>query len=99
MSKCLVKVGCLSAVTLLALTSCQEEQDFTNVNVDATRVSVNTISPEMAKVRDYVPQYAVMAHRGSTFWGPEETEAAWRLGARDGCRTTLNQIYSAQKMA
>ena len=56
MSKCLVKVGCLSAVTLLALTSCQEEQDFTNVNVDATRVSVNTISPEMAKVRDYVPQ-------------------------------------------
>ena len=84
MSKCFIKVGCVSVVTLLALSSCQEEQDFTNVNVDATRVSVNTISPEMAKVRDYVPQYAVMAHRGSTFWGPEETEAAWRWAREMG---------------
>ena len=67
----------LLGVALMTFTSC-EDQDFTDVNNDATRVEVNTISAEMAKVRDYVPAYAVMAHRGSTFWTPEETEAAWR---------------------
>lgn len=56
----------LLGMALVAFTSC-EDQDFTDVNNDATRVEVNTISPEMAKVRDYVPDYAVMAHRGSTF--------------------------------
>ena len=38
----------------------------------------------MAKVRDYVPDYAVMAHRGSTFWAPEETESAWRWAREMG---------------
>lgn len=84
MRKSLIKVGCVSAVSLLALASCQEEQDFTNVNLDATRVQINSISPDMAKVRDYVPKYAVMAHRGTTFWGPEETEAAWRWAREMG---------------
>ena len=53
-------------------------------NNDATRVEVNTISAEMAKVRDYVPDYAVMAHRGSTFWAPEETESAWHWAREMG---------------
>ena len=38
----------------------------------------------MAKVRDYVPLYACMAHRGSTYWAPEETEAAWRWARNMG---------------
>jgi glycerophosphoryl diester phosphodiesterase len=59
----------LLGMALVAFTSC-EDQDFTDVNNDATRVEVNTISAEMAKVRDYVPDYAVMAHRGSTFCAP-----------------------------
>lgn len=73
----------LLGVALMTFTSC-EDQDFTDVNNDATRVEVNTISAEMAKVRDYVPAYAVMAHRGSTFWTPEETEAAWRWAREMG---------------
>lgn len=73
----------LLGMALVAFTSC-EDQDFTDVNNDATRVEVNTISPEMAKVRDYVPDYAVMAHRGSTFWAPEETESAWRWAREMG---------------
>lgn len=36
------------------------------------------------KVRDYVPKYAVMAHRGSTYWAPEETESAWRWARETG---------------
>ncbi len=73
----------LTCSVALALSAC-EHQDFVNTNEDATRVEVHHISPEMAKVRDYVPQFAVMAHRGSTFWAPEETEAAWRWAREMG---------------
>ena len=31
-----------------------------------------------------IPPYAVMAHRGSTFWAPEETESAWRWARETG---------------
>jgi glycerophosphoryl diester phosphodiesterase len=54
------------------------------VNENATRVEVGYLSPEMLKVRDYVPPMAVMAHRGSTFWAPEETESAWRWAREMG---------------
>ena len=36
------------------------------------------------KVKGYVPAYAVMAHRGSTYWAPEETESAWRWARETG---------------
>lgn len=45
---------------------------------------VQTISEELAEVRDYVPLYAVIAHRGSTYWAPEETESAWRWAREIG---------------
>ena len=70
-------------VASLALSSC-DNQEFTNEKVDAKRVSVDYISDEMAKVRDYVPLYAVIAHRGSTYWAPEETESAWRWAREMG---------------
>ena len=83
MLKNLFRLGITCSVAVVALTSC-ENQDFTSYNVDVKRIDVMTISPEMAKVRDYVPKYAVMAHRGSTFWAPEETEAAWRWAREMG---------------
>ena len=83
MLKNLLKFGLTFSAAALVLSSC-EHQDFINVNEDATRVEVHHISPEMAKVRDYVPQFALMAHRGSTFWAPEETEAAWRWARNMG---------------
>ena len=80
----------LLGMALVAFTSC-EDQDFTDVNNDATRVEVNTISAEMAKVRDYVPDYAVMAHRGSTFWNQHGAgHAKW-------VRIILNPIFSARR--
>ena len=45
---------------------------------------VQVLDAEMAKVRDYVPAHAVMAHRGSTYWAPEETESAWRWARETG---------------
>lgn len=35
-------------------------------------------------VNGNVPAYAVMAHRGSTYWAPEETESAWRWAREMG---------------
>ena len=83
MSKNFVRLGLLSIAAMTAFTSC-EDQEFTNQNVDAKRVDIQTLSPELAKVRDYVPLYAVVAHRGSTFWAPEETESAWRWAREMG---------------
>lgn len=82
MNNVIAKVGLMSATALLALTACTDEQQFTDYNAQAHEIEVQQLSPEMAKVRDYVPLYAVIAHRGSTFWAPEETEASWRW-ARD----------------
>ena len=83
MRKNLFYFGLAAAFAATTLTSC-ENQDLTDVNENATRVEVGFLSPEMQKVRDYVPPMAVMAHRGSTFWAPEETESAWRWAREMG---------------
>ena len=64
------------ACGLIALVMSCEDQKFNNINVDVDKVELDHLTPDMIKVRDYVPEYAVVAHRGSTFWTPEETEAA-----------------------
>ncbi len=84
MFKHLIRMGA-AGLTLVALaTSCSEEQQFTSEKRDAKRVDVQVLNAELAKVRDYVPLYAVIAHRGSTFWAPEETEASWRWAREMG---------------
>lgn len=84
MLKNLVATGILCSVAAIAFTSCSDEQQFTNENTDAKKIDVAQISSDMATVRDYVPLFAVMAHRGSTFWAPEETESAWRWAREMG---------------
>ena len=95
MLKTLFRLGITCSVAVVALTSC-ENQDFTSYNVDVKRIDVMTISPEMAKVRDYVPKYAVMAHRGSTFWAPEETESAWRWAREMGVDYLESDLQSTK---
>ena len=82
--KTLYRLGLLGLAAVSVLSSCSDEQEFTNENTDAKRIAVQQSSPETAKVRDYVPLYACMAHRGSTYWAPEETEAAWRWARNMG---------------
>ncbi|WKS94972.1 glycerophosphodiester phosphodiesterase family protein [Riemerella columbina] len=72
------------AVCLVTMVSCNADREVQNPDVDATKVEVKQLSPEMIKVRDYVPENAVIAHRGSTFWTPEETEAAFRWARETG---------------
>ena len=69
-------VGLLTIV--LGICACTDNHDK---SVD---VGVQPLSEEMAAVRDYVPLYAVIAHRGSTYWAPEETESAWRWAREMG---------------
>ena len=51
-------------------------------------LAVGACAPEkgtpLMEVNKNVPAYAVMAHRGSTFWAPEETESAWRWAREMG---------------
>lgn len=61
-----------------------ENQKFNDEKVDVDRVHVDQLSEDMIKVRDYVPEYAVIAHRGSTFWTPEETESSYRWAREIG---------------
>lgn len=63
--------------------SCSDEP-MNDANQDARKVEVSHLSKEMIKVRDYVPENAIMAHRGTTFWAPEETEAAFRWAREIG---------------
>ncbi len=84
MIKNFLKVGLMSAVVLTTFNSCEEEQQFVNENTDAKRIDVPVLSADLAKVRDYIPLYAVASHRGSTFWTPEETEASWRWAREMG---------------
>ncbi|MBK5720531.1 glycerophosphodiester phosphodiesterase [Dysgonomonas sp. Marseille-P4677] len=65
------------------LLSC-EDNETNKVREDAYDVHIDRLSPEMEKVRDYVPQFSVIAHRGSTFWTPEETEASYRWAREMG---------------
>ena len=84
MIKNLIRLGVAGLLLASLATSCSDEQQFTNENTDARRIEVSQLSAEMAKVRDYVPLYAVAAHRGSIFWTPEETEASWRWAREMG---------------
>ena len=56
------------ACGLITLVMSCEDQKFNNINVDVDKVELDHLTPEMVKVRDYVPEYAVVAHRGSTVW-------------------------------
>jgi len=51
--------------------------------VAALTACSNGSGPSFA-VNENVPPYAVMAHRGSTYWAPEETESAWRWAREMG---------------
>ena len=72
-----------------------ENQKFNDVKVDVDRVHVDELSPEMIKVRDYVPEYAVIAHRGST-GHPKKRNPP--IGGREkSVRITWNAICRCRK--
>ena len=69
---CLGFVGCENDTT-----------DYNQYNY-YQEIDLKELSAEAKIVRDYVKSDAIIAHRGSTFWAPEETEAAFRLARNMG---------------
>lgn len=61
MNKQIVKLGMLGLVAATAITSCSDEQQFVDFNQQAKKFEVQVLNDDLAKVRDYVPLYAVIA--------------------------------------
>lgn len=74
-------------ISLLGLGACENDvEDLNNLN-QSTNIPLKTVSPEAKAVIDQLKKDApdaVIAHRGSTFWTPEETEAAFRWARNMG---------------
>jgi len=66
-------------ISLLIVTSCRYDHPQ-----EPNAGPVYILSPQLEAVRNMVPANAVIAHRGSTYWVPEETEAAFRWGRNIG---------------
>lgn len=79
----IVLLGVICASMAIA-PSCKKSAAYVDFDDLAKKVAVNHLSPEMERVRDYVLPNAVIAHRGSTFWTPEETELAYRWARNMG---------------
>ena len=74
----------ISKVTLLIclVVSCNQKKKSETFKQEA--IIKTQISNVAKKVRDYVMKNAVIAHRGSTYWTPEETEPAYRWARNVG---------------
>ncbi|RXQ97344.1 glycerophosphodiester phosphodiesterase [Ancylomarina salipaludis] len=71
-------------LTSIGFAGCEDDTpDYNPYNLYKT-YPLNELSAEAKIVRDYVKPDAVIAHRGSTFWAPEETEAAFRWARNMG---------------
>ncbi|SDX06838.1 glycerophosphoryl diester phosphodiesterase [Lutibacter oricola] len=76
-------VGAL-AVLCIGFVSCDEDTKDYNQYTYYEDIELKELSAEAKVVRDYVKADAIIAHRGSTFWAPEETEAAFRWARNMG---------------
>ena len=68
-----------ASLILMTIFSCSYDNPQEN-----NEITVNKVSTELEAVRDFVPINTVIAHRGSTYWAPEETEAAFRWARNIG---------------
>lgn len=72
------------AVLCLGFVACEDDTTDYNQYNYYQDIELKELSAEAKVVRDYVKQDAIIAHRGSTFWAPEETEAAFRWARNMG---------------
>lgn len=77
----------MTLAAALFLSSCNNDSDDNSGLLPPTpedSIAIQQISPLMQIVRDYVPENAVIAHRGTTYWAPESTEASYRWARNMG---------------
>lgn len=68
----------------IGFAGCEDDTPDYNEFNNYQTYPLKELSAEAKVVRDYVKADAVIAHRGSTFWAPEETEAAFRWARNMG---------------
>lgn len=73
----------LSAICMASMAGCTEDVD-NSPEALATQVKLLELSQEQKDILAYTPKNIIIAHRGSTFWAPEETEAAMRWARNAG---------------
>ena len=69
-------------IGLLFLLGCGK--NVQNTLLKTKKMAKIALSKNAKKVRDYVKKDIVIAHRGSTYWTPEETEPAYRWARNIG---------------
>jgi len=81
-----IPVG-IALLMLLGVAGCDDDiKDLSN-EIQADSIELKTVNAETKAVIDQLlidAPDAVIAHRGSTFWAPEETEAAFRWARNMG---------------
>lgn len=86
MNKITLKSIFRGAMGLLLIGAVGCEKDTTDYNEFNyyKEYPLKELSNEAKEVRDYVKKDIIIAHRGSTFWTPEETEASYRWARNIG---------------
>ena len=73
----------LSTVLSSTITSCQEDIRTDGYSTNDVP-ELLPLSKEQKEVIDYLPKNIIIAHRGTEFWAPEESEAAMRWARNMG---------------
>ncbi len=77
-----MKTNIAIIIGMIFLLGCAKKE--TKTNKKETKMLIKTLNLKSQKVRDYVKKNVVIAHRGSTYWTPEETEPAYRWARNIG---------------
>ncbi len=65
--------------------SCNHSKKTMNTEFQKSNTLIlKELSAESIKTRNYIPENIIIAHRGSTYWAPEETEPAYRWARNIG---------------
>jgi len=72
-------------LVLVIFIGCNSSKKSTESSTDNSEVMLTKkLSKESEKIRDYMSKDLVIAHRGSSYWAPEESEPAYRLARNLG---------------
>lgn len=77
----------IALLVLLGITGCEDDIKDLNNQTQAEDINLKIVNSETQAVIDQLKidaPDAIIAHRGSTFWAPEETEAAFRWARNMG---------------
>ncbi|MCK5781607.1 MAG: hypothetical protein KAH10_03405, partial [Flavobacteriales bacterium] len=71
-------------ISLLLIMGCNSKDKKVSPFQSPSAIETNSLSADALEVRDLVKKDIVIAHRGSTYWAPETSEAAYRWARNIG---------------